>query len=336
MSATEPLRLAVLGYGFIADLHTRAAQACGATVVEVSGHHGDRAAAFAQRHGIERSGTDWQDAVSASDIDAVVVGTPNALHHPQTMAALAAGKHVLVDKPMAMNVAEGTEMRNAATAANRTLLVGHMWRYRDEVIALRDRIAAGELGRVVRTRGYGIHAGWGPSGWFVDPALSGGGALIDMGIHAIDTARFLLGDPVAARVAASIGHAYGDYPETIDDDGVVLIDWAADDGPGSGARSVVESGWWQPRLDGVEADTEIYGTAGHARIWPQYTAATPPPDGYNHCDLPMYQAQMADFLDCCRTGAAPRASADVGLEAIRIVEAAYAAARRIAPAKELS
>ena len=65
---------------------------------------------------------------------------------------------------------------------------------------MRDAIAAGELGRVVRTHGYGVHADWGPSGWFTDPALAGGGALVDMGIHAIDTARFLLGEPEARRV----------------------------------------------------------------------------------------------------------------------------------------
>ena len=75
-----------------------------------------------------------------------------------------------------------------------------MWRYHPDVIALRDRIAAGEFGRIVRTHGWGVHAGWGPSGWFTDPALAGGGALIDMGIHAIDTARFLLGDPDPVRV----------------------------------------------------------------------------------------------------------------------------------------
>ena len=318
-------RIAVLGYGFIADLHTRAAQAAGATVVSVTGHRPESAAAFAERHGIGRSGSDWTEAVAAADVDAVVVGTPNSLHHPQTMAAVAAGKHVLVDKPMALDTAQATEMRDAAAAAGVTLCVGHMWRYRDEVTRLRDRIAAGELGRVVRTRGYGIHAGWGPSGWFRDPALAGGGALIDMGIHAIDTVRYLLGDPTAARVVASIGTGFDDpagatADPRIDTDGVVLVDWS------DGVRSVVESGWWQPVLEGVEAETEVYATAGHARIWPAFTAASPPPADYEHCALPMYAAQMADFLECAATGAQPRASAEVGLEALRIVEAAYRSA----------
>jgi len=314
------LSIALCGCGFIADLHARAVQAAGgARVVGVANHRLETARAFAATHGIEHVTADWATLVTAADVDAVVIGTPNALHAPQALAALGAGKHVLVDKPMALTVAEGEAMVRAAEEADRLLLVGHMWRYRDEVRALRERIARGDLGRVVRTHGYGIHAGWGPSGWFTDPALAGGGALIDMGIHAIDTARFLLGDPEPVRVAASIGTAYGDY--AVDDDGVVLVDWA------DGVRSTIESGWWQPRLGGLEADTEVFATGGAARIWPPV-----PEPGYDHCSLPMYAAQMADFVRraSCRTAQAPLGapSAASGLVALRIVEQAYAAARR--------
>jgi len=298
------LRLALLGYGFIGRMHEQAALACGLEITHIC-----------------RSTDDWRAAVAATDVDAVVIGTPNVLHHPQAMAALAAGKHVLVDKPLATTAIEGEQIVAAASNAGLTLLVGHMWRYRDEVIAMRDRMAAGGVGRPVRTRGYGIHAGWGPDGWFTDPERSGGGALIDMGIHAIDTVRFLLGDPQPVRVTASLGTAHGDYD--VDDDGVVLIDWS------NGVRSVVECGWWQPRLDGVEADTEVYGTAGYDRIWPNFTASTPPPDDYEHCSLPMFQAQMADFARCCATGETPVASAEVGLTALRVVEMAYRSASEL-------
>ena len=301
---SSSLRLALLGHGFIGKMHEQAALACGLEITHIC-----------------RSTDDWRAAVTATDVDAVVIGTPNTLHHPQAMAALAAGKHVLLDKPMAITVLESEEIADAASTAGLTLLVGHMWRYRDEVIAMRDRLAAGGIGRPVRTRGYGIHAGWGPSGWFTNPALAGGGALIDMGIHAIDTARFVLGDPQPVRVTASLGTAHGAY--AVDDDGVVLIDWS------NGVRSVVECGWWQPRLDGVEADTEVFGTAGYDRIWPQFTASTPPPEGYEHCSLPMYQAQMADFAHCCTTGETPVASAEVGLTALRIVEMAYRSAAEL-------
>ena len=221
--------------------------------------------------------------MAAPDVDAVVVCTPNALHAEQSIAALAAGKHVLCEKPMATTRADGEAMLAAAAEHDRLLLILHPWRHHQAVIAVRDAIAAGELGRVVRTHGYGVHADWGPGGWFTDPALAGGGALVDMGIHAIDTARFLLGEPDARRVSASIATAHGDY--AVDDDGIVLIDWEG------GARSVVESGWWQPHLGGYEADTEVYGSSGYRRIWSREQ-----PPGYVHCDLSLFVAQMRDSL----------------------------------------
>jgi predicted dehydrogenase len=318
---TGPIRMAMIGYGWIAAMHVRAAQALGDQVVDVvavAGHDGDRAQAFADAHGITVA-TDEVDALlTDSDVDLVVIGTPNALHAAEAIRALDDGKHVLVEKPMAIDLAQADAMIDAARRADRVLAVGHMWRYRDEVVALRDRIARDELGRIVRTHGHGVHAGWGPTGWFVDPALAGGGALIDMGIHAIDTARFLLGDPHPVRVQASIGRGeFGDY--AVDDDGIVVVDWD------QGTRSLVEFGWWQPRLGGLEAETEVLGTSGAARIWPDRPPVEP---GYEHCSVPMYAAQLADVVRCCRDGGTPLASAEVGRTALAIVEAAYASASR--------
>ena len=77
-----------------------------------------------------------------------------------------------------------------------------------------------------------------------------------MGVHAIDTARYLLGDPDPQRVCATIGTRYGPYE--VDDDGILLISWS------NGTNSIVECGWWQPHLAGLEADTELYGTGGYS------------------------------------------------------------------------
>lgn len=314
----RPLRAVVLGYGFIADMHVDAAtHVADVEMAGVSGHRLDRAEQFAHERGIERVTTDWATLCAEPDVDLVIIGTPNSLHAEQAIHALDHGKHVLVDKPMATTVADADRMIDAARRAERTLAVGHMWRHHRDVIALRDRIVGGEFGRIVRTQGWGVHAGWGPSGWFTDPVLAGGGALIDMGIHAIDTARFLLGDPEPERVTASIGFGeYGDYP--VDDDGVVTIDWAG------GVRSTVEFGWWQPILGGLEADTEVLGTGGAARIW---TLPLPPPADYVHCAVPMYAAQLADVVDACRTGRDPVGSSKVGRTALTIVEQVYRDAR---------
>jgi predicted dehydrogenase len=310
------VRIAVCGSGFAADLHVRAARAAGAHVVGVASHHADRTAAFAHRHEVDRHTTDWETLVTDADVDAVVVATPNALHAPQAVAALSASKHVLIEKPVALDLAEADTIAAAAATHGATVVVGHMWRYRDEVVALRDQVRRGVLGRVVRTHGFGVHAQWGPSGWFTDPALAGGGALIDMGIHAIDTARFLLDDPEPVRVQASLGTEMRDG--AVDDDGVVIVDWS------NGTRSLVEFGWWQPHLGGLEAETDVFGTQAHARIWP---GRPPVPDDYEHCSLPMYAAQMRDLVHCCTTGADPVASLAVGRTALAVVRAAYDAAR---------
>jgi predicted dehydrogenase len=218
---------------------------------------------------------------------------------------------------MATSVAECDAMIAASRASGAALMVAHCWRFHADVRAMRDRIVAGELGEVVKTRGYGVHAGWGPSGWFVDRTLAGGGALPDMGVHAIDTARFLLGDPDPARVCATIGTRYGDYD--VDDDGILLISWS------QGTNSIVESGWWQPHAEGLEAETEVYGTSGYARIFPREE----PSADYEHCAQPMYTTQMQEFLGAIEAGRAPRPCGEDGRVVLEVVEQAYASAASV-------
>ena len=307
-------RVALFGCGWIQDFHARGVLACGDELIAVANHRMETAEAFAERYGIPRVTQDWEALASDPSVDAAIVATPNALHAPQAVALLGRGKHVLVEKPMATSVAECDAMIEAAREGGASLMVAHCWRFREEVVALRDRIARGDLGEVVKTRGYGVHAGWGPSGWFTDPMLAGGGALVDMGVHAIDTARFLLGDPDPKRVCATLGTRYAGGRYTVDDDGILLISWD------NGTNSLVESGWWQPHLAGLEADTEVYGTNGYARIWPP---EEPTPD-YEHCTQPMYSAQMAEFLGAIEQGRQPRPSGQDGRIVIGVVEAAYA------------
>jgi predicted dehydrogenase len=135
-----------------------------------------------------------------------------------------------------------------------------------------------------------------------------------MGVHAIDTARYLLGDPTPERVCSAIGTRYSDL--AVDDDAILLISWS------DGTNSIVECGWWQPHLGGLEADTEVYGTKGYARVW-DFTQG---PEGYEHCSQPMYSAQMAEFIDSIEAGRSPRPDGDDGALVMRVVDQAYRSA----------
>ena len=316
-AARRPLRVALLGTGWIMDFHARAVhEHPGAELVAGANWRQPSLAAFAERHAVPRTTTDWRELAADPGVDAAVVGTPNALHAEQAIAFLEAGKHVLVEKPMARTLAEAEAMVAAARASDAFMMVAHCFRFHPDVRALRARVAAGELGEIVKTRGYGAHARWGPSGWFTDPELAGGGALLDMGVHAIDTTRYLLGDPEPVRACAAVGTRYGGY--AVDDDAILLVRWS------NGTNSIVEGGWWQPHVGGLEADTELYGTGGYARVW----ELTEPPPGYEHCTQPMYSAQMAEFVDAVAAGRQPRPSGEDGRVVMWVVDRAYAGGAR--------
>lgn len=324
----ENVRFAIAGYGYIAHYHARAIRAAGGELVAVVGRNEVKAREFAEIHGAARVEQHLGPLLEDGAIDALVNALPNKFHAPMCNAAVEGGVHVLVEKPMGLDGTQARRMAKVAARNDRRMLVGHMWRYDPQAIWLRDVVASGEIGEVVKTKAYGIHVNWGPAGWFVDPDLAGGGALIDMGVHAIDTTRFVLGDPAPTRVYARLSTRYGDYD--VDDLGIIVIDW--DDG----ATSIIESGWWNPHMDGPEASTQVFGTKGYARLFPnelvrggggslQRSEPTFPPRA-EHCDQSIYDAQMIAFVESIRTGEEPNASADVGTVVMDICDAAYRSA----------
>jgi len=187
------------------------------------------------------------------------------------------------------------------------------------------------LGKIIRTKGYSVHTNWGPSGWFAIKKYAAGGAMTDMGIHAIDTTRFLLGDPQPVSVYSQIGTYYMD--SDVDDTGVVIIKWD------NGVVSYIESGWWQPHTDGVEASTQLYGISGFGSLFPTRLEIPDQPSkrvevldpGFSfprtpHMPQSMYNRQMAYFVDCIKTGKHPIPGGLEGWINMKIVDAAYQSA----------
>jgi predicted dehydrogenase len=326
------LKIAFTGAGYISKIHAAAAQAQPDTeLVAVVNHRPESMAAFAAEFGIPRQYAHVIDLLKDGGVDALIVSTPNYLHAPETIAALDAGVHVMVEKPMAMNAAEAEAMLAASRNTGVLLMVAHCWRFDPEVLWLKEQVAQGRLGQIIRTKGYGVHVNWGPGGWFTQKKLAGGGALVDMGIHALDTARFLLGDPQPVSVYARIGTHYKDFD--VDDTGVIWVNWD------NGAVSYLESGWWQPHMDGPEASTQLYGTAGMGQVFPtrlllsqpdQRESVTVdsgfPPMREPHCPQSMYDTQLAYFLECVRLGRVPNPGGAEGLLNMRVVDAAYQSA----------
>ncbi|MFT6398393.1 MAG: putative dehydrogenase [Bradymonadia bacterium] len=317
------LNVAIAGTGYIAHYHARAVKAAGGHVSAVLSRTEASGSAFASEHG----GTVFTDIdeLLTSGPDALVLAVPNQMHAAMALAAFDAGVDVLVEKPMALDAPQARRMRERAQESGRVLMIGHMWRYDPQAIWLRDAVTSGQLGAVIKTKSYGVHVDWGPSGWFTDPELAGGGSLIDMGVHAIDTTRFLLGDPAPLSVYARLGTRYRQDP--VDDHGIILIDWD------NGTNSLIECGWWNPHADGEEASTQIFGTGGYARLFPtamtmgagdEKTQIQPEfPARSEHCDQSIYDAQMQAFFSDCAARTTPLAGPAVGETIMQICDAAY-------------
>lgn len=342
------LKVAIAGAGHIAEVHARAVQAQGGKVVAVIEKFADKAAAFAQKYSIPNQYDTVEEALAKAKFDALIIGTPNFLHAPQAIAALNAKVPVLVEKPMALNAIEAEQVWETSLRANVVLMVGHCWRFDEETRWLKDR--ASQLGKIIRTKGYGIHTHWGPEGWFTQKQLSGGGAIADIGIHAIDTARFLLGDPQPVSVFARMGTYYKECD--VDDTGIIIVNWD------NGVTSYIESGWCQPYTDGPQASTQLYGTEGFGQLFPtrlllpnlkpqnSFIKLLPTrlrsklkrkeevevKSGFkfprqDHYPQSMYDRQMAHFFACIQTNRTPNPGAVEGLINMKIVDAAYQSAK---------
>lgn len=196
------------------------------------------------------------DALHDDAVDAVYIATPVALHAPHAIAALRAGKHVLCEKPMAMNYAEAQGMATVAAEARPLLGVAYYRRLYPKLLRLRELLRDGAIGKPVLAEAH-CHS-WlatGDRGWLLDPALAGGGPLYDTACHRIDVFNFLFGAP--AKVVALLSNAV--HQVAVEDSATVSIDYA------NGVRGVVDVRW-NSRI--ARDEFRVIGTEGEIDLNP--------------------------------------------------------------------
>jgi predicted dehydrogenase len=219
----EPLRIGILGAGAVSQLvHLPLlTERADVRVVALADTNDMKARTIGERFGVERVVPD-ERLVQDGDLQAVVICTPNHRHEAQAIAALEAGLHVLVERPLALTAAGARRVIDAARAARRTVLVGMHHRFRPDVGALRSFVAGGELGRIYAGRVAWMHrrVNLRHTTWRQRPEEAGGGAFMDLGVQSLDLALWLLGSPTVRRVSA----VFSSEEAGIEDAASVLID----------------------------------------------------------------------------------------------------------------
>jgi len=215
-----PLRVAVAGTGFIGAVHAHAARRAGARLVGVAASSAPSAREAARVLGADRGFPDAESLVTAPDVDVVHICTPNHLHAPLVRAALAAGKHVICEKPLAVDAAQASELVQAANAAGMVATVAFVYRFYPLVREARARVASGAAGPVRLVHGTYLQdwlATEDDDNWRVDPERGGPSrAFADIGSHWCDLVEFVTGD----RLAAVCAEAVTAVPERVSAEGV--------------------------------------------------------------------------------------------------------------------
>ncbi|MBM3236452.1 Gfo/Idh/MocA family oxidoreductase [Candidatus Poribacteria bacterium] len=301
----------------------------------------ERTKAVAEKYGVR-----WylkeQELLDDKEVQAVYVATPTYLHARQAIRALRAGKHVLCEKPMAMNLSEAEQMISEAEKHNCKLAIGYMMRFHAWHQKLKQMIDAGELGTLVMGRAQ--LTCWYPKiegAWRQDPALGGGGALADMGSHCIDLLEMLFGRTLA--VTAFVDTIVQNYP--VEDSSVVLLRCE------NGAMGIVDAHFNVPdeasvnmlEIYGSKGRVEGRGTIGQASTGKMTAVLQTDDKKYDATQqregtveqiikpeevVNIYQAEIEDFCEAISLDRQPCVSGEDGLWNLKVLMAAYESAKQ--------
>ena len=198
-SSQRKIRYGIIGFGLFAERAIAPAikASLNSELVAIQKRSRSAADEKSREYSIPLAFDSAEELVAHPDIDAVFIVSANARHCPETLIAARAQKHVLVEKPMAMNVAEARRMIAACKKNRVKLMVGHMLRLSPLVRRIRDIVRSGMIGEITAARSEFIYDGQSSQRkWLFDRKLAGGGPVFDIGVHGLDTLRFVLDDDV--------------------------------------------------------------------------------------------------------------------------------------------
>lgn len=318
----------IIGAGYIAGLHARALErARGFSLVAACSPRADSVTAFTARHG-GRATTDWHDLLADPAVHAVLIATPHALHEAAAIDAAKAGKHILLEKPMAENAAACSRIAATATAHRIVLLLGHTMRFFHSCQVAKQLIVAGEIGEPVLGTStmmkIWMQANRRP--WHLGET-SGGGMLLTAGIHALDRLMWLMDAPVT-RVSATMRTAFHD--QEADDLALLFLRFA------NGAAGSVTSVGYRDGAPSFAA--EIVGTratlrvdllgAGSVAIGRRNSWSAVPDSAEPEAQLQAITREWIALRDAIVNGTAPAVTAQDGRHVVAVIEAARRSARQ--------
>lgn len=345
-TSMSKINVGIIGTGSISQLHMAGYLALDdVKVVACCDLNEQRAIEFAKKYGIDHVFKDYNEMLKLDCLDAVSVCTWNNGHAPITIAALKAGKNVLCEKPPAMNVDEAKEMERVAKESGKLLMIGFVRRFGKNTKVIKDFIAKGTLGDIYYAKTSCVRRCGNPGGWFSDKKRSGGGPLIDLGVHMIDLARYLLGKPYAVTVSGATFSKIGPrnnvkmidrYRPADMDDFCDVEDMAvATIRFSNGTVLNVETSFSQ-HIKEEKLTLELYGTKGGAIIEPEMEIYTEESDylidlspRFTEDEDPFdanFKAETAHFVDCIKNNIQSINPVEDGVELMKILDAIYLSA----------
>lgn len=301
----------------------------------------------ADKYGIDRRYTDVDTMLAAlPELDAADVCVWNVNHAECTVKALNAGLNVLCEKPMAYNAEEAVKMKEAADKNGKLLMIGFVLRYSDDAKIAKDFIDNGYIGDIYYSKAQYIRRHGNPGGWFANKKLSGGGPVIDLGVHVIDLTRYLMGNPKPVSVYAATFDKLGkrdnlktnpcwvpkdakpDDPCTVEDLAIAIIRYD------NGAVTMLETSY---SLNGEEtAKRRLFGTKAGIDISDGVKIFGECNDFLADIDIKtdnyknsndMFDAEINHFVDCIKNGTECKSKAEDGIEIMKILDALYLSAK---------